>query len=138
MELFLNLVWLFTTIGLFGSLWWQQRHAPQCRGAGAASNPTRLITAIVLSFVLLPVISMTDDLHATATMAESERTDRRIIGVLHHQVQRCPVLHSGLAALALRVENPQLHCETFKPHFAVLRSSQDRSPLHSDRAPPKN
>lgn len=53
----------------------------------------RFLTVVVLSFLLLPVISMTDDLHAMATMAESERADLRCsVGAVHRAATRAHIL----------------------------------------------
>jgi hypothetical protein len=87
MELFLNLVWLTLSVSL---VWGYLAFAP-------APLKNRKVTAIIalalLIFVLLPVISMTDDLAAINNPAETDHLFRR---------DRAPLLlHSDIADLAV-------------------------------------
>jgi hypothetical protein len=87
MELFLNLVWLTLSVSLV------------CGYLAFAPAPlkSRKITVIIalalLILVLLPVISMTDDLAAINNLAETDHILRRDRAPLH--------LHSDVAVVAI-------------------------------------
>lgn len=70
MELALNLAWLLLAIGMV-CLW--LRLAPR----DAANQRTQFSALVVLIFVLLPAISMTDDLMAAQNPAEADCCLRR-------------------------------------------------------------
>ena len=85
MELILNLVWaLLATL----MLWLWMRHAP----CVCLSRRTQLVALAMLILILLPVISVTDDLQALQNPAELDCCARR-----HHAVS-CP--HSIFPAAA--------------------------------------
>jgi hypothetical protein len=67
-EVLLNLVWLITASWLFVLL-----RRQSCHNAPSRRIWQQRLVFTVLSLVLLPVISMTDDLHAMPTLAEGER-----------------------------------------------------------------
>lgn len=74
MELFFNLLWVATSLLIIG-LWLV------CTARGV--DPVRhslgvqLVALALLIIILLPVVSLTDDLHATALLAESDHLWRR-------------------------------------------------------------
>jgi len=70
MELTLNLVWALLAVVIFNQ--WL-RHAP-CKGAGRA---TQFAALAMLTLLLFPVISVTDDLIAAQNPAETDCCQRR-------------------------------------------------------------
>jgi hypothetical protein len=87
MELFLNLVWLTLSVLL---VWGYVALAPAPLKTPKA---TAIIALALLILVLLPVISMTDDLAAISNPAETDHFIRRDKAPLH--------LYSGVATLAI-------------------------------------
>lgn len=72
MELLSNLVWVVVALGLWGT-WLARQRRP--RGASLRSGiGAQLVALAVLSVILLPVISVSDDLQASHNPAEVERT----------------------------------------------------------------
>lgn len=74
MELFFNLLWVATSLLIIGS--WLVCTA---RGVDPVRHSigVQLIALALLIIILLPVVSLTDDLHATALLAESDHLWRR-------------------------------------------------------------
>ena len=111
MELFLNLVWLTLSAAL---VWGYIAFAP-------APLKNRKVTAIIalalLIFVLLPVISMTDDLAAINNPAETDHLLRRDRAPLH--------IHSDVAVVAI----VPLLIGIFA--IAVARTSDEKLRLYS-------
>jgi hypothetical protein len=70
MELFLNFVWVM----LAGTLLWQWL---RCTPAEGSDRRMQLVSLVVLIFILLPAISMTDDLLAAQNPAEVDCCLRR-------------------------------------------------------------
>ena len=69
----LNLVWLTLALTAFGHwIFKAQSNSPE------QSKVLRLTALVMLLVLLFPVISLTDDLQAAATMAEGERGSTRI------------------------------------------------------------
>jgi hypothetical protein len=81
LELFFNLVWVALSVTLFG-LWVRDRRNQDPSHQGRNPSRARLIwqlTALaVLIVVLLPAVSLTDDLQACTAPAETEHIGRRI------------------------------------------------------------
>lgn len=72
MELLSNLVWIAVALSLWG-VWLLQRR--RGRGASLPSGlAVQLAALAVLTLILLPVISVSDDLQASHNPAEVERT----------------------------------------------------------------
>ena len=69
MEVLFNFVWLTTAASLFVLLW---RQIP--REVRSRRISQQYLAVALLSFLLMPVISMTDDLHPMTMVAEGERT----------------------------------------------------------------
>ncbi len=87
MELFLNLVWLALSLSLVGGY---LAFAP---APLKSRKVTAIIALVLLIFVLLPVISMTDDLAAINNPAETDHIFRR---------DRAPLLlHFDVAVVAV-------------------------------------
>ena len=76
MELVFNLLWLAISALIVG-LWLLHTarggHSPVRHSIGV-----QLIALALLIIILLPVVSLTDDLHATALLAESDHLCRRV------------------------------------------------------------
>jgi hypothetical protein len=74
-ELLFNLLWLALSLTLCGS--WLIRR--KCSGDGTlrVSTTVQIVTLAVLIVILLPVVSLTDDLQACTTPAEAEHLIRR-------------------------------------------------------------
>jgi hypothetical protein len=85
MELFLNLVWMLAAM-VFVGLWLRlaRRHG--------ATPRVQAVALLMLIVILLPVISVTDDLQALQNPAELDCCARR------HHAASCP--HSIIPALA--------------------------------------
>lgn len=76
MELIFNLLWLTLSLALI--LWWvigQRRGSRESRGY---SRRMQIVALVILIVVLLPVVSLTDDLRTGATPAEAEHFARRV------------------------------------------------------------
>jgi hypothetical protein len=76
MELICNLGWLAVTIALWGFWCAQGRQAKRrpMRGLQLPAIAAQLISLCALTAILLPVISITDDLQASNNPAEVERS----------------------------------------------------------------
>ncbi len=72
MELVCNLAWLAVTIVLWGVWGGRSRHATRTNLLPAIA--VQLIALCALTAILLPVISITDDLQASSNPAEVERS----------------------------------------------------------------
>jgi hypothetical protein len=73
-EIFFNFLWVSVTIAL-GAVWFGTP-----RRAAKSQLPAlgvQLTALVVLALILLPVISLTDDLQASITLAETEHIARR-------------------------------------------------------------
>ena len=83
MEVFLNLVWLFTTAFVF--VWWR---VEGCRTARGWRSGAVALSCVAL--LLFPVISMTDDL-ARPVCAEDAGANRRVnASSAHHAGDHAP------------------------------------------------
>lgn len=72
MEVLCNLVWVAVTIALWSSWHVRRRHARTASILPAIA--VQLISLAALTAILLPVISITDDLQAANNPAEVERS----------------------------------------------------------------
>ena len=111
MELFLNLVWLTLSAAL---VWGYITFAP---APLKNKKATAIIALALLILVLLPVISMTDDLAAINNPAETDHLLRRDRAPLH--------LHSDVAVVAI----VPLLIDIFV--IAVARTSGEKLRLYS-------
>ena len=136
MELLLNLVWLLISVAIFAGLALSLRRERQRGFEEHASPYLRYISALVLVFILLPVISMTDDLHAMPMMAEGERAVRAQAADTSQQQQhkmRVPVLF--LAALVILQGQPHPQRKAISDSFVPIAPLW-KSPQTANRAPP--
>ena len=74
-ELFFNLLWLAISVLMVGL--WLLRTARGTNDPVRHSIGVQLVALALLIVILLPVVSLTDDLHATALLAESDHVFRR-------------------------------------------------------------
>jgi len=130
-EVPLNLVWLLTAVTLFTlSL---RRFPGNARNRHAS---LRLLAVTVLTFLLLPVISMTDDLHAATMLAEGDRAYRKQAADLDHFSHSAQPGFLASAAVNASLDAP-LFCfgliEAPKVAFPV---PSQFFPSRSGRAPP--
>ena len=72
MELLCNLAWVAVTVALWSSWFARRRHAKTASILPAIA--VQLISLAALTAILLPVISITDDLQAANNPAEVERS----------------------------------------------------------------
>ena len=68
MELLSNLSWAALILALFG--WWLAHPRSEREGSLLPGKSTQLAALLILSAILLPVISLTDDLQAAHNPAE--------------------------------------------------------------------
>lgn len=74
-ETFFNLLWVAVMIALGAG--WLARLQSQSKKYLLPAIGVQLVALVVLAAILLPVISLTDDLQATVNPAETERVSRR-------------------------------------------------------------
>lgn len=96
MEILSNLIWLCAAALLWGL--WLARVRPGCRSSQLSAIGVQLVALAMLTAILLPAISITDDLQAAHFQAE---------------VERCIVRNERHLAADLAVG-------TFPPAFALL------------------
>lgn len=75
MELLFNLLWLAISVLIVGL--WLLHTARGSNDLVRHSIGVQLIALALLIIILLPVVSLTDDMHASALLAESEHLWRR-------------------------------------------------------------
>ena len=100
METFFNLLWVAVTI-MLGAAWLANLRDRRKKSVLPAIG-VQLVALAVLAAILLPVISLTDDLQANTNPAETERVTRR--GDL--QLSADQPLHRLSAILAPLVATP--------------------------------
>jgi hypothetical protein len=116
MELLCNLGWLAVTIAFWG-FWCAQGRQVKRRSKRQLRLPAiavQLISLCALTAILLPVISITDDLQASNNPAEVERSagKRNQFLNLHH------VSHGVPGAIAYTVPGPR---QSLLRRLAILR-----------------
>lgn len=139
MEILSNLAWGLVVVALWG-IWLAglgRRNQTQCRDKASLlpAIGIQLIALAMLSAVLLPAISVTDDLHSANFPAEVERTlsrnDRHLVpGQSMHPL---PV---ALALLLLTFRPPQLHTIAFLSGDALLQRPSPAYPRALWSRPP--
>jgi hypothetical protein len=134
MELLLNLTWLVISVALVALLLASRSRCVDKRESAIHSRSTAWISLFVLIALLLPAISMTDDLMAMVTPTDGEQISRRYdscagspqpvhlhVTILH--VAR-NVFYSPLTVIGEIESTP-----AFKLNCAPqLRYAQDRAP----------
>ncbi len=129
MELVLNLAWALCSAGLF--LFWVRRRACGRIGGGA-----QLLALAMVVLLLLPVISLSDDLVAAQGPAETDTTLRRVMerGQVHPSVVP---LALGLPELLKTGHWPQLVGQVILHNEVEARPSSFHSPSRFSRPPPQ-
>ena len=104
MELLCNLVWVAVTVALWSS--WLVRRRQARTASILPAIAVQLISLAALTAILLPVISITDDLQAANNPAEVERSagKRDHLFSLHQAHQGV----SGIVALVAHSPRPSL------------------------------
>lgn len=97
MELVCNLAWLTVAIVLWGS--WFARGRGATRGSLLPTIAVQLIALCALTAILLPAISITDDLQASNNPAEVERSTAKRDQLLSF----CHAPHGAAGTIALMV-----------------------------------
>ena len=102
--MFCNLAWVAVTVALWGSWFVRRRHARTVSILPAIA--AQLISLAALTAILLPVISITDDLQAANNPAEVERS----AGKRDHLFSFQQALHGapGIVALVVPAFRPSL------------------------------
>jgi hypothetical protein len=93
LELLFNVAWLALSLGLV-CLWFSSQRARN-RKSPRNTVCVQIIALALLILILLPVVSLTDDLYASATPVEAEHFSRRGDLLPAHDI----FLHSISAAL---------------------------------------
>jgi hypothetical protein len=94
LELLFNVAWLALSLGLV-CLWFSSPRRRSRKSPGATIC-VQLIALALLILILLPVVSLTDDLYASATPVEAEHFSRRGDLLPAHNI----FLHTISAALS--------------------------------------
>jgi hypothetical protein len=128
-ETFFNLLWVAVAATLW--TWWLTEHRRRHAQSLLPAVGLQLVALAVLAVILLPVISLTDDLQATTNPAETERGARA--GDLQPSPDQ-PVhpLPLALVMLVVAPELPRLQAQEF---IAQERSVVQRSPDFFRRLP---
>jgi hypothetical protein len=105
-ETFFNLMWVAVTIAL-GTAWLASLRDQRKKSLLPAIG-VQLAALAVLAAILLPVISLTDDLQANTNPAETERVTRRGDHQLSpdQPLHRVPVLFAALVAAPIFSQMP--------------------------------
>ena len=134
MELLCNLVWVAVTAALWSSWLVRRRHAKT-----ASILPTialQLVSLAALTAILLPVISITDDLQAANNPAEVERS----AGKRDHLIAFQQANHGtpGIVALVVPCRCPSLltRYSLLSADFAVPAQDTAHSFTQWSRPPP--
>lgn len=108
MEILFNLVWLALSVGL--TVLWLACH--RRRGGRAPVIPVRaqLVALVILIVILLPVVSLTDDLQACTAPAEMEHFLRRGDPLAAHNLSLHPIAFAltGLAVCLVLSLHPRV------------------------------
>jgi uncharacterized membrane protein len=134
LEAFFNLLWLGLSFALLGFWFWSQR-----RWADASlrtSTRMQVMALAILIVILLPVVSLTDDLQACTAPAEAEHLTRR--GDL--QAHADSPLHTASIVVATLLSVHQ--ASGFKtlahlsPAIEIVTSSEGYLSIVGNRPPP--
>jgi hypothetical protein len=134
MEVLLNTTWLLVAIGAF--LFWQVETESIC-WRREHSRRYRFLCLTVVLILLLPVISLTDDLHAEQTAMEDSS---RAVMKAKSTLQGC--LRAGGAPFVATVANTQGPVAALRPFLGTVmlveRPLRTSTPVsaHDGRSPP--
>ncbi len=133
MELFLDLVWAVLAVG--GILAVLRKQAAS-REIAPGSHTREVIAVAVLVFLLFPVISASDDLHATQIILED--TSKRLCQATatFQSAMATPPIVSALALLALYSLFTLIALRAQLPQVAAGRVLDGERLPHDGRSPP--
>ncbi|MGO9325121.1 MAG: hypothetical protein ACLP07_11220 [Terracidiphilus sp.] len=134
MELLCNLAWVAVSTVLWSSWLVRRRHARTASILPAIA--VQLISLAALTAILLPVISITDDLQASNNPAEVERSAGKRDHLFSFQQDRHGA--PGIVALAVPCLRPSLLTRFSLPpaDFAVPAQGTAHAPTQWSRPPP--
>jgi hypothetical protein len=121
-EAFFNLAWVAITVALFSA--WITSGRLRNKRSRLPSVGVQLVAVALLAAILLPVISLTDDLQATPTLADSEHLSRRAdIQPTHdHLLHALPVaLAQWVSAIPTIYAQPRAILALDQPPSSVLQ-----------------
>lgn len=131
MEIFFNLLWAAIAAMLFGAWFASVRHN---RHSILPSIELQLITLAMLALILLPVISLTDDLQANTNPAETEHFSRR--SDVHPSLDRQPHSLPLAVLVATQAVAQPVVIGSSGPDQPVFSRIDNRSPVCAKRPPP--
>jgi hypothetical protein len=135
MELLLNLTWLAVSIALGALLWASRSESEAMSGRCLHPRATAWVGYVILIALLLPAISMTDDLMAMVAPTDGEQIARRYDAPLGGQ--HPAGLHITLFQVArYTLPAPLAFLEILKPAVAQDFLGSPIRQLPQDRAPP--
>lgn len=133
MEILLNLVWAALSVAL--SVFWLVRRVPHNGDSHSVSLKTQLVSLAVVFLILLPVVSLTDDLQASIAPAEVEHACRRGDALPGHDVQlqsQFAIVATWLLTLrppnAIAVGSAEQSTEVLYPQLGFALPFQSRPP----------
>jgi len=133
MELFLNLLWL--VVALLASATWLRHRFARLDKAGRRREAIALICAL---FLLFPVISLTDDLHAEVVLVEDAAASKRQAAVSAHQLHSAHTAPVAAAHPAITVFGLSAPSSVFAGCFDSLAVAPIAAAFHRipARSPP--
>ena len=133
MEILLNLIWVALSAAL--SVFWLLRRAPNARDGHSVSLKKQLVSLAVVFLILLPVVSLTDDLQASIAPAEVEHACRRGDALPGHDAQlqsQFAIISTWLVVLCspnpIAVGGAEQSSAQLHPHSGFARAFQSRPP----------
>lgn len=134
MELFLNIAWLLLAIP---AIWISRSHSSpaESRGYFGRFRPWVLLGCIL--FLLFPVVSATDDLHAMRTEAEEFSVSKRLVRVSAAAKSSLDIAYAGGVFVPpsaflfngnSEVFGPVFLARLFLPGQAPFRACESRGP----------
>jgi hypothetical protein len=133
-ELVFNLLWLTLSLGLV--LFWTMIQHPSANETLRCSTRMQIVALAMLIVILLPVVSLTDDLQTCTAPAEAEHLGRRVD--MHINADTCLHAASIVAAAHLAVEQA-LRLQTLaylRPAMATKAPSAGYLRIAGSRPPP--
>ena len=134
MELLFNLLWVGLSVGLIG-LWLLSRRRWQDDALRPASHIQIAALAIVI-VILLPVVSLTDDLLACTAPAEVEHLVRRdLLDHVDNDLQAASIVAAALVSLQNASELQTI--SKLKPSIEIGTPREESLSIIGNRPPPR-
>src|SRR5664279_428517 len=128
-----RLVWVALSVAL--SVYWLLRRVPRNGDDHSVSVKTQLVSLAVVVLILLPVVSLTDDLQASIAPAEVEHACRRGDSLPGHDAQlqsQFAIVATWLIVLhsptSIAVGSPSHSTEVLHPQLGFAHVFQSRPP----------